>query len=131
MLNEFFDGSIKLNDSFNPDEIVACGAAIQAAILSDNGNKKTEALVIHDTTSMSLGIKLIGDIMSNLIERNTIIPVKKCDTYVSTADNQTVMSIEVYEGEHKDIKDNNLLGHFTLRDIAPAPKGVAKCEVTF
>ena len=99
-------------------------------MLSGNVCNKTEALLLLDATPMSLGTSLIGDKMSNIIDRGTAIPIKMCKTYATSADNQTKMEIDVYEGEQNLCKNNHLLGVFTLMGISPAPKGVAKIEIT-
>ena len=130
MLQDFFGGKA-LNKGIHPDEAVAYGAAVQAAILSGNGSEKTDQLLLLDVTPLDLGTQVSGGEMSNIINRNTTIPIKISKTYETVADNQTEMNIDVYEGKHKLVKDNNLLGYFMLRDIAPAAKGDAKIEITF
>ncbi|GAU47062.1 hypothetical protein TSUD_302640 [Trifolium subterraneum] len=121
LLQEFFNGK-ELCKSINPDEAVAYGAAVQAALLSDD-IKNVPMLVLQDVTPLSLGRSLKGDIMSVVIPRNTCIPVKKTKKYVTVKDNQTSSLIEVYEGERTRASDNNLLGSFLLSGHTPAPRG--------
>ncbi len=130
MLSDFFGGK-KLNESVNPDEAVAYGAAVQAAILSGQQDEKLEGIVLRDVSPLSLGLETVGGIMSNLIDRNTPIPCKKSKIYSTYSDNQTVVSIQIFEGERKFTKDNNKLGIFDLTEIPPAPRGVPQIEVTF
>ncbi|MED6208183.1 hypothetical protein PIB30_042715 [Stylosanthes scabra] len=122
LLQEFFKGK-ELCKSINPDEAVAYGAAVTAALL--NGGTKSTApdLVLQDVTPLSLGQGIIGDVMSVVIPRNTSIPVKKSATFVTVDDNQSYMLLKIYEGERARASDNNLLGQFTVSGIRPAPKG--------
>jgi molecular chaperone DnaK len=130
LLSDFFDGK-QLEKSINPDEAVAYGAAVQAAILSGDTSSKTQDLLLLDVAPLSLGIETAGGIMTKLIPRNSTIPTKKSETFSTYADNQPGVLIQVFEGERTQTKDNNLLGKFELSGIPPAPRGVPQIEVTF
>ncbi|PNX80131.1 heat shock protein [Trifolium pratense] len=121
LLQDFFNGK-ELCKNINPDEAVAYGAAVQAALLSEDV-KNVPKLVLQDVTPLSLGTRVIGDIMSVVIPRNTSIPVKKTGQFCTGVDNQTRSLIEVYEGERTRASDNNLLGSFYLSGHTPAPRG--------
>ncbi|MED6208184.1 70-kilodalton heat shock protein [Stylosanthes scabra] len=122
LLQEFFKGK-ELCKSINPDEAVAYGAAVKAALLNGGTESTAPNLVLQDVTPLSLGKAIRGDVMSIVIPRNTTIPVKKSATFYTLYDNQSSVLEEIYEGERTRASDNNLLGRYTLRGIPAAPKG--------
>ncbi|KAK4480042.1 hypothetical protein RD792_013099 [Penstemon davidsonii] len=127
---DLFNGK-ELCKSINPDEAVAYGAAVQAAITSGGVNDKVQNLVLLDVTPFSLGVETVGGVMSVVIPKNTKVPCEMEKVFTTVSDNQTSVLINVYEGEGAKVRDNSLLGRFTLSGITPTPKGVARVKESF
>ena len=130
LLQDFFNGK-ELNRSINPDEAVAYGAAVQAAILKNDTSTVLHDILLIEVTPISLGIETAGGVMKNIIKRSTAIPAKIKKTFTTYSDTNRDVTIQVYEGERAMVKDNKLLGRFHLTGIRPAPRGVPRIEVTF
>lgn len=130
LLSNFFNGK-ELCKSINPDEAVAYGAAVQAAILNGHGGEQLEDVLLTDVAPLSIGLETAGEVMTVLVPRGTKIPCTRSEMFSTYADNQPAVTIRVFQGERKMTKDNVLLGQFNLEGIAPAPRGVPKIKVTF
>jgi heat shock protein 5 len=130
LVKDFFNGK-EPNTGINPDEAVAFGAAVQGGIICGDTSEETESLVIIDATPLTLGIETVGGVMTKIIPKGSFIPTKKSQTFTTYQDNQSTVTISVYEGERPMVKDNHMLGKFDLTGIAPAQRGVPQIEVTF
>lgn len=130
IVKDFFDGK-QPNNSINPDEAVAYGAAVQAAVLSGNTSSSIENVLLLDVTPLSLGIETAGGIMAHIIPRNTPVPATRTHTFSTYYDDQEEVLIQVYEGERVRTADNEKLAEFALKDIPRMPRGKPKINVTF
>merc|ERR1712195_461896 len=130
LMKDFFNGK-EPNRGINPDEAVAFGATVQGGILGGKASEATQNILLIDVTPLTLGIETVGGVMSKIINRGTVIPAKKSQTFTTNQDQQTTVNIAIFEGERALVKDNHNLGKFDMNGIPPAPRGTPQVEVTF